>query len=378
MQFEISRNGALKKLDNFINTELPNYNFKRNFDLGPEDKSNVSCLSPYISHRLITEYEVAKIVLAKFSYQKVEKYIQEIFWRVYWKGWLELRPQVWSDFTEDLKALKEDDNYKKAINGETQIKCFNDWVNELKENNYLHNHTRMWFASIWIFTLNLPWQKGAEFFMKHLFDGDAASNTLSWRWVAGLQTKGKHYVAQAWNISKFTNNKYQNVKLNENALPLTDKREYKLSPINLDYDDNANENLLVFENELNLENHKLKNYKNIYLILLTNEVRKIKLEKKVLDFKTQIINDQKRRLDQIKILNEIELQSLAKEVLSFDVIHPSIGENYSFLNNIRKKQSLNLNFILKEEDKFSWQFSNKGYFNFKNNIPSILSKFKLS
>ena len=378
MQFEISRDGALKKLDNFINAELPNYNFKRNFDLGPDDKSNVSCLSPYISHRLITEYEVAKIVLAKFPYQKVEKYIQEIFWRVYWKGWLELRPQVWSDFTEDLKALKEDDNYKKAINGETQIKCFNDWVNELKENNYLHNHTRMWFASIWIFTLNLPWQKGAEFFMKHLFDGDAASNTLSWRWVAGLQTKGKHYVAQAWNISKFTNNKYQNVKLNENALPLTDKREYKLSPINLDYDDNANENLLVFENELNLENHKLKNYKNIYLILLTNEVRKIKLEKKVLDFKTKIINDQKKRLDQIKILNEIELQSLAKEVLSFDVIHPSIGENYSFLNNIRKKHSLNLNFILKEEDKFSWQFSNKGYFNFKNNIPSILSKFKLS
>ena len=378
MQFEISRDGALKKLDNFINAELPNYNFKRNFDLGPEDKSNVSCLSPYISHRLITEYEVAKIVLAKFPYQKVEKYIQEIFWRVYWKGWLELRPQVWSDFTEDLKALKEDDNYKKAINGETQIKCFNDWVNELKENNYLHNHTRMWFASIWIFTLNLPWQKGAEFFMKHLFDGDAASNTLSWRWVAGLQTKGKHYVAQAWNISKFTNNKYQNVKLNENALPLTDKREYKLSPINLDYDDNANENLLVFENELNLENHKLKNYKNIYLILLTNEVRKIKLEKKVLDFKTQIINDQKKRLDQIKVINEKELQSSAKETISFDVIHPSIGENYSFLNNIRKKQSLNLNFILKEEDKFSWQFSNKGYFNFKNNIPSILSKFKLS
>ena len=378
MQFEISRDGALKKLDNFINAALPNYNFKRNFDLGPDDKSNVSCLSPYISHRLITEYEVAKIVLAKFPYQKVEKYIQEIFWRVYWKGWLELRPQVWSDFTEDLKALKEDDNYIKAINGETQIKCFNDWVNELKENNYLHNHTRMWFASIWIFTLNLPWQKGAEFFMKHLFDGDAASNTLSWRWVAGLQTKGKHYVAQAWNISKFTNNKYQNVKLNENALPLKDKREYKLSPINLEYDDNANENLLVFENELNLENHKLKNYKNIYLILLTNEVRKIKLEKKVLDFKTQIINDQKKRFDQIKVINEIEFKSLAKEVLSYDVIHPSIGENYSFLNNIRKKQSLNLNFILNEEDKFSWQFSNKGYFNFKNNIPIILSKFKLS
>ena len=377
MKFEISREGALKQLDAFINSELANYSFKRNFDLGPKDKSNVSCLSPYISHRLVTEYEVAKTVLAKFPYQKVDKYIQEIFWRVYWKGWLELRPQVWTDFIEDLKGLKEDDNYKKAINGETQIECFNDWVKELKENNYLHNHTRMWFASIWIFTLNLPWQKGAEFFMKHLFDGDAASNTLSWRWVAGLQTKGKHYVAQSWNISKFTNNKYKNIKLNESALPLTDKREYKLSPLNFILEDNSNEDLLVFENELNLENKNLKKYKNIYLVLLSNKARKINLEQKVLDYKSKIIDDQKKRFKDLQIIDELKFQTLTDEIKSFDVVHPSIGENYSYLNIMRKKQNLVLNFILSEEDKFSWQFSNKGYFNFKNNIPKILTSFNL-
>ncbi len=375
MKFEISREGALKQLDAFINSELANYSFKRNFDLGPKDKSNVSCLSPYISHRLITEYEVAKSVLAKFPYQKVEKYIQEIFWRVYWKGWLELRPQVWTDFIEDLKGLKEDENYEKAINGETQIECFNDWVKELKENNYLHNHTRMWFASIWIFTLNLPWQKGAELFMKHLFDGDAASNTLSWRWVAGLQTKGKHYVAQSWNISKFTNNKYMNVKLNENALPVTDKREYKLNPLNLITEDKSNKNLIVFENELNLENKYLKKYENIYLVLLSNEARKLKLEQKILDYKSKIINDQKKRFEDLQIIDEVKFKTLTHEIKSFDVFHPSIGENFSYLNTIRKKQDLELNFVLNEEDRFSWQFSNKGYFNFKNNIPKILAKF---
>ncbi len=377
MKFEISRDGALKQLDAFINSELSNYSSKRNFDLGPKDKSNVSCLSPYISHRLITEYEVAKTVLSKFPYQKVEKYIQEIFWRVYWKGWLELRPQVWTDFIEDLKGFKEDDNYKKAINGETQIECFNDWVKELKENNYLHNHTRMWFASIWIFTLNLPWQKGAEFFMKHLFDGDAASNTLSWKWVAGLQTKGKHYAAQSWNISKFTNNKYKNVKLNENALPLIDKREYKLNPLDFISADNSNENLLLFENELSLENKDLKKYKNIYLVLLSNNIRKLKLEQKVLDYKSQLINDQKKRFENLQIIDEVKFQTLADEINSFDVVHPCVGENFSFLNTIRKKRNLDLNFILSEEDKFSWQFSNKGYFNFKNNIPRILTSFNL-
>ena len=250
-------------------------------------------------------------------------------------------------------------------------------VKELKERNYLHNHTRMWFASIWIFTLNLPWQKGAEFFMKHLFDGDAASNTLSWRWVAGLQTKGKHYVAQSWNINKFTNNKYKNVKLNENALPVTDKREYKLNPLNFIIEDNSNENLLLFENELNLENKNLKKYKNIYLILLSNDVRKLKLEQKVLDYKSQLINDQKKRFDQIQIIDEAKFQSIVEKIKSFDVLYPCIGENFSYLNIIRKKRNLELNFILSEEDKFSWQFSNKGYFNFKNNIPKILTSFNL-
>ena len=374
MKFEISRDGALKQLDTFINSELANYSFKRNFDLGPKDKSNVSCLSPYISHRLITEYEVAKTVLAKFPLQKVEKYIQEIFWRVYWKGWLELRPQVWTDFLEDLKGLKEDDNYKKAINGETQIECFNDWVKELKENNYLHNHTRMWFASIWIFTLNLPWQKGAEFFMKHLYDGDAASNTLSWRWVAGLQTKGKHYVAQSWNISKFTNNKYKNVKLNENASPITDRREYKLSSLEINKEDLESDTLIFFESEQNIETLNLKDYRNIYCVFLNNEKRKIKFDEKVINFKKKIIEDQVNRFSNIKIIDEINFDKYTNEIKDLDVIYPSIGENLSFLKSIKKKKNLNYNFIVRDGDEFCWQFSNKGYFNFKSNIPKIIQK----
>ena len=374
MKFEISRDGALKQLDAFINSELANYSFKRNFDLGPKDKSNVSCLSPYISHRLITEYEVAKTVLAKFPYQKVEKYIQEIFWRVYWKGWLELRPQVWTDFTEDLKGIEEDKNYQIAVSGKTEIQCFNDWVNELKENNYLHNHTRMWFASIWIFTLNLPWQKGAELFMKHLFDGDAASNTLSWRWVAGLQTKGKHYAAQSWNISKFTNNKYKNVKLNENASPITDRREYKLSSLEINKEDLESDTLIFFENEQNIETLNLKDYRNIYCVFLNNEKRKIKFDEKVINFKKKIIEDQANRFSKIKIIDEIGFDKLTNEIKDLDVIYPSIGENLSFLKSIKKKKNLNYNFIVREGDEFCWQFSNKGYFNFKSNIPKIIQK----
>ena len=374
MNFKTSRKEALEVLENYVEKEITNYNSKRNFDFGPLNRENVSCLSPYITHRLITEYEVTKKVLSKHPHQKVEKYIQEIFWRVYWKGWLELRPKVWSDFIEDLKTIEENENYQKAINAQTDIQCFNDWVQELKENNYLHNHTRMWFASIWIFTLNLPWQKGAEFFMKHLLDGDAASNTLSWRWVAGLQTKGKHYVAQAWNISKFTNNKYQKVELNENALPLTDTREYKLKAPEISKEDIGSDTLLFFENDLNIESLKLKKYQNIFCIFLSNEKRKIKLDEKVINFKKKIIDDQTKRFPDTKVLEETQFEELAEKTKKFDIIYPSIGENLSFLKLIKKKKNLEYNFLVREGDEFCWQFSNKGYFNFKSNIPKIIQK----
>jgi len=374
MNFKTTREEALQVLENYINKDITNYSAQRNFDFGPNNRKNVSCLSPYITHRLITEYEVAKKVLSKFSYQKVEKYIQEIFWRVYWKGWLELRPQVWTDFIEDLKGIEEDTNYQIAVSGKTEIQCFNDWVNELKENNYLHNHTRMWFASIWIFTLNLPWQKGAEFFMKHLFDGDAASNTLSWRWVAGLQTKGKHYVAQGWNIAKFTNNKYKDVSLNEDAAPLVDRREYKISSLEINKEDLESKSLVFFESEQNIETLNLKDYHNIYCVFLSNEKRKIKLDEKVINFKKKIIEDQANRFSNIKIIDEVNFDKLTNEIKDLDVIYPSVGENLSFLKSIKKKKNLNYNFIVREGDEFCWQFSNKGYFNFKSNIPKIIQK----
>ena len=379
MIFETTRDGALKKLDNFIENEIINYNSKRNFDFGPKERKNVSCLSPYITHRLITEYETVERVLKKRPYQKVEKYVQEIFWRVYWKGWLELRPKVWTDFTEDLKNIKDDEKIQQAVNGKTQISCFNDWVNEIKEFNYLHNHTRMWFASIWIFTLKLPWQKGAEFFLKYLLDGDAASNTLSWRWVAGLQTKGKNYSAQSWNIEKFTNNKYKNIRLVENPIPLQDKREYKLTEIENFNDFEKVKNLIFFENDLNLENYNLDNYQNIYCLLLENDKRKIKLDQKVLDFKRIIIKKHLKTLSKdIKFLENSQNLNILDGVKELDVIYPSIGENLSFIKRLNKTKDIKFRFLKNEKDLFCWNFSNKGYFNFKSNIPKIITKFKLS
>ena len=96
MNFKPSKAFAIEKLENFIENNLINYSKLRNFDYGPDDRSNISCLSPYISHGIISEKEVIDKSLKKYSFIKNEKFIQEVLWRIYWKGWLELRPNVWS------------------------------------------------------------------------------------------------------------------------------------------------------------------------------------------------------------------------------------------------------------------------------------------
>jgi len=378
MIFEASRAKALNQLNNFVDNNLAEYSKLRNFDFGPEKRSNISCLSPYITHGIINEKEVIQKALSKFSFSKNEKFIQEVLWRTYWKGWLELRPNVWTDYLAELNKIKNEfqnnQNYLSAIDGKTDIECFNAWVNELKDNNYLHNHTRMWFASIWIFTLELPWQLGAEFFMQHLYDGDAASNTLGWRWVAGIQTQGKHYLASEWNIKKFTKNRFENIKLNENAPPKVSEKSYQIIKQNFTNPQNIEEkNLLIFENNLSFEitDFKENNFKNIYLVSNKNENRTIKLSEKLVKFKSQLIEDQRQRLKDQSIDGEvIDISELTK-IENCYALYPTVGENLDFLNS----NNLKIDFLYRNLDQMAWQYCNKGFFNFKNYIPKIVSTF---
>ena len=378
MIFEASRAKAVHKLNNFVENNLSEYSKLRNFDFGPDNRSNISCLSPYITHGIINELEVIDKSLKKFSFQKNEKFIQEVLWRVYWKGWLELIQNVWSDYLIELDnfrdEFKNDQNYLNAIEGKTDIDCFNQWIIELKEKNYLHNHARMWFASIWIFTLELPWQLGSEFFMKHLYDGDAASNTLGWRWVAGVQTQGKHYLASEWNIKKFTNNRFQNIKLNENAPPKISGKSFPIIKQEFNNPGNIEErNLLIFENNLSFEITEFQKYKfkKIYIISNKNEHRSIKLSKKLLKFKSLLIEDQEQRLKDKSIDCEVIDISEIKNIKNCYCLYPTVGENLDYLNS----NNLKIDFLYRNLDQLAWQYCNKGFFNFKNYIPKIISNF---
>jgi deoxyribodipyrimidine photo-lyase len=225
-----SRAASLARLAAFAPRMGAAYAAGRNSDPGPGRRADVSLLSPAVRHRLVTEAELVGTALTHHGATRAEKFIQEVFWRSYWKGFLELRPGIWDDYraqlAQDRAALTTNGGlrkaYETAVAGATGIACFDAWMAELRESGWLHNHVRMWAASIWIFTLRLPWTLGADLFLHHLLDGDAASNTLSWRWVAGIQTPGKHYVARAENIRRHTLGRFDPTgALDEAPLPLS-------------------------------------------------------------------------------------------------------------------------------------------------------------
>ena len=215
-RFTGTRAAGLAAMQAFVPSMGRRYANGRNHDNGPGQHKAVSCLSPYVRRRLVTEQELVRAALQAHGPEHAEKFVQEVIWRSYFKGWLEQRPQVWATYVQGVEAdlamvavdrrMRRD--VERAMAGKTGLNCFDAWAIELVDTGYLHNHARMWFASIWIFTLGLPWRLGADFFLRHLLDGDAASNTLGWRWVAGLHTRGKPYPARADNIATFSGGRF--------------------------------------------------------------------------------------------------------------------------------------------------------------------------
>ncbi len=237
---EPTREAGLARLAQFLPRAGRDYARLRNFDLGRGRHEHVSGLSPWLRHRLVLEQEVIARTLERHSLSAAEKFVQEVVWRTYFKGFLEQRPSIWRAYRRDVAALANRvaeqpglrADYDAAVSGRTGIDCFDAWAQELVETGYLHNHARMWFASIWIFTLRLPWQLGADFFLRHLLDGDPASNTLGWRWVGGLHTRGKTYLARPDNIAKFTDGRFNPAgQLATSAPPLSEDDDHPLVPL---------------------------------------------------------------------------------------------------------------------------------------------------
>jgi deoxyribodipyrimidine photo-lyase len=400
--FAPTREAALQRLAVFAPSAGAHYAGKRNFDFGPDDRSNISALSPHIRHRLISEREVCMQVLKHFAPSSAEKFIQEVFWRSYWKGWLEMRPALWQRYYFELEdCLKQLDHnaglrkaYEKAVEGRTGNEAFDAWAAELVETGYLHNHTRMWFASIWIFTLRLPWQLGADFFYRHLMDGDPASNTLSWRWVAGLHTRGKTYLARAANITEYTQGRFGPQALSGLAReaeplewdnpPSSQPLTYRAAP---QKGSSAPSLLVVTEEDCNPM--MPENAVGFVTWQLTQSRSPLPVGRKAIDFAGGALADARARL--LQTLPDLgafsgrdaapDIVAIARQAAAADIVimHVPVGPVADAMaaleqlaKNAGKTGGLAVRAFVSEWDRLAWPHASRGFFNLKAHIPELL------
>lgn len=350
----------------------------RNTDEGPGLREAVSELSPYIRRRLLPEWEIVGAAVDRHGVEGAEKFIQEVFWRTYWKGWLERRPGVWGRYRDAVERESETVDagaFDAAVEGRTGIDCFDFWARELVETGYLHNHARMWFASIWIHTLRLPWSLGAAFFLEHLIDGDPASNTLSWRWVAGLQTVGKTYLAREENIATFTNGRFPRTPgLATRPMELSEESPLEAPlpmPDPLPIGSGAKVGLLLTDEDLSPEPVVTRPASIAGLApVITSAPKAFALDA----LADRLAGGEPILSDPAAAVAWAEREGLDTVVTAYAPIGPT-ADHVARVASALDAVGVKTVFMMRRWDRLCWPHATKGFFAFKKNIPSILSSF---
>ena len=392
-----TREEGLKRLEEFLPRAGADYATGRNHVPGV-----VSGLSPYVRHRLVTESEIAAAVLNRHSAEGAGKFLQEICWRTYWKGWMEMRPGVWSRYLEVLPALREpsqsDPDFHRRLQsaetGETGLECLDDWVRELRETGYLHNHVRMWFASIWIHTLRLPWQLGADFFMRHLLDGDPASNTLSWRWVCGLQTKGKVYLATAENIERYTDGRYAPHGLLAREAPPLEEEFTVAPPLQLGRSDThlpgEKTLLIVTEEDLTPESWEIPKGDLAGVVLVDTSEAYPGIGELPAAFKRAALEGTAARLesfsprpvmllrgDRVTMIEGLRRHLRESEAASLSLMQLPVGPAHNLIQPVLSEligEGVTLRTLRRPWDDAFWPHATHGFFKFRERIPATLNR----
>jgi deoxyribodipyrimidine photo-lyase len=386
--FPDTRSAGLARMQGFAPRMGKHYATGRNTDEGPGERNNVSMLSPYLRFRMITEEEVLATTLSRFTLSSAEKFIQEVFWRAYFKGFLEARPIIWRNYLDELARHDRSSKYHRAIAGETGIDGFDDWVKELVETGYLHNHARMWFASIWIFTLKLPWELGADFMYRHLIDGDPASNTLSWRWVGGLHTRGKTYMARPDNIAHYTADRFHPKGLAVVAAPLVESElpaAGSISPALSSLPD-GRYGLLLHGEDLHPESLPCS-LPPVAIALPAQPLAKAGGEEAPVSFafRRGALDDAAQRVEdhfKIKVdrISDVHAWCKGHDLTMVATPYAPVGPEADALvslENSLSQEGISLVRVRRRYDTFAWPHATKGFFALKEKIPSLLQKLNM-
>ena len=333
----------LKKLDDINPVE---YAKNRNFIDG-----SVSRISPYISRGVLSTKQVLEYLLNKgFSSRTIEKFIQELAWRDYWQLiWQEKNINL--DLKYQQKEVLQQGISKNIIEANTGIKAIDSSILELYQTGYMHNHLRMYLASIATNHSKSHWRIPAAWMYYHLIDGDWGSNALSWQWVSGTNSNKKYFANQD-NINRFTystqkdtflDNTYEKIMKMKQPIHLSlMSDEIRISPLpkSDNFSVNDDDTVCIY-NYYNLDPNWKKNLNAHRILLIEPSVfKKYPIAQKPIDF----MIDLAKNIPNIKVFVG-EFKDLP------------IGSSKVYF----KEHPLNTNYIGNEESR-DWMSNIKGYY----------------
>ena len=352
---ETQYNKILKKID-FINPVK--YSRNRNYIDG-----SVTRLSPYISRGVISTKIVFNTLIKRgFEFSEIEKFIQELCWRDYWQLiWIQKNHLINLDLKTDQTGVENHLLSTSIFKATTGITAIDNSIEELYENGYMHNHLRMYVASLSCNIAKSHWNVPAKWLYYHLLDADWGSNALSWQWVCGTNSN-KKYFANQQNINKYCYTNQKNTFLDIEYSDFYDLKTPKklLETINPELKTVLPKNTeLYFNNQLPTLIYNFYNLDPIWrksedlnrVLLLEPEIfKKYPISRNSVDFMLRLSEN----IDKIQVF-----------VGSFE----DLIKKYNLNTIIYKEHPLNTNYVGVKEER-DWMFDHK------ENLNSFFSYWK--
>ena len=304
-------------------------------------------MSPYISRGVISTRDVFEhLKTLKLEWFEVERLVQELAWRDFFQNvWKEKGDDIFSDLKQPQENVENHGIPTAILKGETGIVILDEAIKTLYETGYLHNHLRMYLASVCCNIAHCHWSEPSKWLYSNLLDGDLASNHLSWQWVAG-SFSSKKYFANQDNLNKYFGGSQKNTFLDVDysefdalKTPEILKETENLNLItSLDFlksGDLKNEKTLIF-NYYNLDpNWKVgENYQHV-LLLEPSFFEKFPFSQRVLNFALEL----SKNVSNLKIFVG-EFSDLNEKIATENIFFKEHPTNSHYFGTSENRKSL--------------------------------------
>ena len=194
---------ALSRLEQFCETRLTEYADSRDFP----SAGATSSLSPYLASGAISARTVIHTASDRANASSLNGgsngfrvWVSEIAWRDFYKhvlvGWPHMAMN--KPFKHEYASIEwatedSDTKFEAWTQGRTGYPMVDAAMRQLLHEGWMHNRCRMVVASFLSKHLLVDWRRGEQWFMRHLVDGDVASNTGGWGFSASVGVDPQPY-----------------------------------------------------------------------------------------------------------------------------------------------------------------------------------------